>query len=174
MDFSIRSMTKEDITLVQHVASVSWQSTYDGVIPIEIQERFLTHAYSETMMDKRMEHSIVLVAELSDTIVGFANFTHVDEKGMSELAAIYLSPESQGKGIGTALLTCGIDCLRGVKRIAVTVEKENERGKRFYTSKGFHELHEFEEDFDGHLLQSIRMELIITDANRPQGIGVVV
>lgn len=39
MNYTIRQMQLEDIPQVQHVAKTSWNHTYRGIIPIEIQEK---------------------------------------------------------------------------------------------------------------------------------------
>lgn len=104
MSFIIREMKKEDTKQVQDVAQKSWHSTYDGIIPRNIQENFLKVAYSDEMMEKRLNESLIFVAVMENKIVGFANFTTVNNAGQAELSAIYLYPNYQGKGIGTALL----------------------------------------------------------------------
>ncbi|WP_177201479.1 GNAT family N-acetyltransferase [Bacillus sp. OV322] len=157
MEYIIREMQMEDISQVQHVAKTSWNSTYQGIIPLEIQESFLKTAYNDEMMQKRLEHSLFWVAEVNGEIVGFANFSAIKEEGKTELAAIYLNPEYQGKGIGTALLNEGIKQLDGVKEIYIDVEKDNNIGTRFYKAKGFKIVSEFDDDFDGHILKTVRM-----------------
>ncbi|WP_349409872.1 GNAT family N-acetyltransferase [Pseudalkalibacillus sp. SCS-8] len=159
MSLIIREMQMEDIAQVQHVAKTSWHHTYDGIIPFEIQENFLKAAYNDEMMQKRLEHSLIIVAVEDDKIVGFANFSPVREEGKVELAAIYLYPEAQGKGIGTMLLEKGIEKSLGVKAIFINVEKENLVGKNFYDAKGFEVVSEFDDDFDGHILKTTRMVL---------------
>lgn len=161
MSLIIRKAETKDIGLVQQVAKVSWNATYDGIIPNEIQENFLQSAYSNEMMERRVKNSLFLIAEIGDEIVGFANFSPVREKGEVELGAIYLSPKYQGKGIGTALLQKGIQLLAGVKKVFINVEKENEIGKTFYQAKGFKIHSEFDDDFDGHILKTIRMVLTV-------------
>lgn len=47
MNYKIREMLKEDIKQVQDVAKISWNATYEGIIPVEIQENFLNGAYSD-------------------------------------------------------------------------------------------------------------------------------
>ncbi|WP_199880735.1 N-acetyltransferase [Bacillus massiliglaciei] len=49
--------------------------------------------------------------------------------------------------------------VEGLKEMFVHVEKENKIGKAFYKAKGFKTVSEFEEDFDGHILQTVRMVL---------------
>src|SRR5699024_2213605 len=111
MSFTIRDMRKKDIPDVQRVARTSWHETYESIIPLEVQDIFLKGAYSDQMMRKRLEKSYMFVAEVDGYIVGFANFSQVDDEGKTELSAIYLDPAHQGKGIGSALLKEGIHAL---------------------------------------------------------------
>lgn len=68
-------------------------------------------------------------------------------------------PEYQGEGIGTALLNEGIKNIAGVKAIYINVEKENNIGTTFYKAKGFEVVSEFDDDFNGHILKTVRMVL---------------
>jgi len=159
MDYIIRKMTEEDIKEVQKVARTSWNHTYKDIIPMEVQEKFLRSAYSDEMMLSRLKHTFMYVAEVDGKIVGFANFSPVDDAGIAELFAIYLYPEYQGKGIGTSLLKEGINNLENLKEIHMNVEKDNHIGKTFYNSKGFEVVSQIDEDFDGYILKTIRMVL---------------
>ena len=159
MEFTIRKIQDEDIQQVQQVAKRSWNATYEGIIPFAIQESFLNAAYNDEMMKRRIENSFMFVSEVAGKIVGFANFSSVKEGGESELGAIYLSPDYQGKGIGTALLAEGIMNLDGVKEVFINVEKENKIGTSFYKAKGFDMVSEFDDNFDGHILKTVRMVL---------------
>lgn len=155
----IRTMHVEDIPQVQDVAKKSWNATYEGIIPFEIQEKFLKVAYNNDRMKQRLERSFLFVAEIDSNVVGFANFSPVNDEGKAELGAIYLYPEHQGKGIGSALLQKGINELEGVEEIYINVERDNEIGKSFYDAKGFQVLKEFDDDFEGHILKTVRMVL---------------
>lgn len=161
MKFLIRKMKQDDILEVQYVAETSWHATYEGIIPRKIQDNFLKHAYSEKMLKQRIEISTIIVAEVGGKVVGFANFSSVSNEGVAELGTIYLLPEYQGNSIGTALLKKGITYLSEVKKIFINVEKDNEIGKKFYKAKGFEMISTFDENFDGHILKTIRMELTV-------------
>ena len=161
MNYVVREMVKEDTKQVQYAAKKSWNATYKGIIPVEIQENFLNGAYSDEMMERRLEHSLMLVAEVENIIAGFANFTPVNEQRQTELSAIYLLPEYQGKGIGSSLLNTGIEKLKDVKEIHLDVEKENTIGTTFYKAKGFRTVDEYDDNFDGHILKTVRMVLTL-------------
>ena len=77
------------------------------------------------------------------------------------MAAIYIYPEAQGNGIGSALLKQVINELDGVKEIYVDVEKENLSGLSFYESKNFQVTREYDDDFDGHILKTVEMKLVV-------------
>ena len=118
-------------------------------------------AYSAEMMANRLASSYMFVAEVRNKVIGFINFSQVDSKGNSELSAIYLYPDCQGKGVGTALLQKGIEEIKNMKKIYLVVEKENMIGKRFYETKGFKTVREYDDNFDGHILKSVEMILTL-------------
>lgn len=161
MGFVIRKMVKEDIQQVQQVAKESWNATYEGIIPNKIQKNFLNTAYSHEMMEHRLRGSFLYVAETENQIVGFANFSPANREGQVELSAIYLSPTYQGKGIGTALLQAGVKNIENIQEIYVDVEQENTIGKTFYAAKGFKTIKAYDDDFDGHILKTVRMALVL-------------
>ncbi|MCP8968425.1 GNAT family N-acetyltransferase [Ectobacillus ponti] len=159
MDDRIRNAVETDIAQVQHVAKASWNETYEGIIPMEIQEAFLRYAYSEDMMKKRMQTSCLLVAERGECIVGFINVSLPDEQKEAELFAIYLLPDHQRVGIGKALLLAAIRHTPDARSLCVNVERDNFKGQRFYAKQGFEVIDEFDDDFDGHILKTTRMVL---------------
>lgn len=74
MDYLIRKMKKRDMKQVQDVAKTSWSATYEGIIPMDIQERFLKTVYSKQNLKWRLKNTTFFVAEINHRIVGFANF----------------------------------------------------------------------------------------------------
>ncbi|WP_041964325.1 GNAT family N-acetyltransferase [Mesobacillus selenatarsenatis] len=157
MHITIRKIHYEDTKQVQNIAKTTWNATYEGIIPLEVQSNFLKSNYSDESMIQRIERSIVYVAEFEGEVVGFANYSTVRDGGKVELAAIYLYPEFQGKGIGTALIQQAVKELKGIKEIYINVEKDNKIGLNFYEAKGFELVKESDLEFDGHILKQVRM-----------------
>ncbi|WP_404452175.1 GNAT family N-acetyltransferase [Virgibacillus necropolis] len=162
MNYIIRKMKKDDIQQVQEVAKITWNATYEGIIPLAIQENFLNASYNEEMLKNRLERSFIFVAEENNRVLGYANFSPVKDGGATELGAIYLLPETQGNGIGTALLNEGIKNIQDVNEIYINVEKENITGKGFYKAKGFETVSEFDDNLYGHITKMVRMRLKVS------------
>lgn len=73
--------------------------------------------------------------------------------------AIYLNPSNQNQGLGSALLEYGCKQLQPCN-VFVSVESENINGKCFlFEKKGFEIIEEFDDEFDGHILKTLRMSL---------------
>lgn len=154
-----RKATIEDIEEIQRIAKVTWNHTYDGLIPEEIQQQFLAQNYSDDVMKRRLERSILFVAVVDNKVVGFANFFRKHNEKEAELGSIYVYPDQHGKGIGTKLLKTGIFELNGMANIFVNVEHQNTSGMNFYVAKGFKVVKEFEEDLAGTKVKMVRMVL---------------
>ena len=160
----LERMKEEHIKAIQHIARTTWAYTYEGIIPEHIQCNFLNHAYSDEMMQRRLKTHLFVV-HVENEVIGFANYSNVKENGAVELAAIYILPSHQGKGVGSLLLKEG-ENLQGALFIECNVEKENRIGLNFYLAKGFQQVDEFEDLFDGHPLQTIRLRKEIKATKR--------
>lgn len=130
-------------------------------MPIHIREKFLADYYNAATLQQRLQQSHMYVAEVNSTICGFASYTAADSEGQCELSSIYLHPQQQGKGVGTALLNIALQSFDNLKTIQLIVERDNTTGMQFYLAKGFQIVEEFEEQFEGHTLHSVRMALNI-------------
>ena len=159
----IRTMKETDIEAIQHIAAISWHATYEGIIPRDIQKPFLQQAYSVERLKERLVNTNFYVAVKDDEVVGYANFSALHDNDEVELAAIYVLPSEQGKGIGSQLLTHGINEL-SPRAIYLNVEKENLVGRQFYEAKGFEITDSFEEPFFGHTLKTLTYRKVFTSS----------
>ena len=155
----IRDAQLSDREAIQSVAQKTWHHTYEGLIPLEIQNDFLQTAYSDKAMHHRITNTQLVVAQWDQEVVGFAN-VFLNEQG-AELGAIYIYPEYQGRGIGSELLKAGIDRVPNESQLLVSIESGNTVGVNFYKAKGFTLIEELDEDFAGHSLKTKRMKLEI-------------
>jgi ribosomal protein S18 acetylase RimI-like enzyme len=153
----IRTMTEHDIKQVQQVARLSWNDTYHNILPQDFIDKFVEKAYSYDSLNKRLKETLFLVADNKSVIEGFINIAQ--REGYSELAAIYLLPSTQRKGLGTMLLHAAFKEVNKGDKVIVYVEKENVKGLSFYKKNGFELVEEFEEELLGEKVQTIKLEI---------------
>lgn len=158
---NIRLAQRSDILPIQKIARESWHHTYRGIIPEKIQNDFLHRAYSKELLLKRFTQSYFFVAETDEQVVAFANFSYKNMRGESELGAIYIEPDFQGRHVGSELLEEGLNYLKPLKKLFVNVEKENHQGIAFYKAKGFQLVGDFEEFFFGYRLRTLKFVLVL-------------
>lgn len=154
----IRKMTEADIPNVQKTAEASWREAYEGLVGKEAQDRFLEYAYSNQMLKMRLKRSAFFVAEENDVIAGFINVTYPNGDRESVLAALYVRPDYQRKGIGEALFRACFDVLEEADILTLHVEAENKKGTAFYKKHGFVEVERMEETIGDDTFQSILMK----------------
>ena len=139
----VREMDVGDLGAVQEVARITWAETYRGIIPDDELTSFVERAYSEESLKHRMETGVFLVAVLGGEVVGFADFDPEPGKsGEVELAAIYVLPEMQGRGVGTRLLEAGTGRFASARSFVLRVARDNLGGRRFYEARGFRSVRE--------------------------------
>ena len=160
---SIRLASLPDIDAIIALAHITWQDTYTGMIPSEVQEEFLEKAYAPEALSQTINAQcndrIFLVCELerasddeviSDefgdpSLAGYAEFlAHIEGKSgekMIELSRIYVDPTVQGRGIGQALFDAGLARLRHAglagHKLWLQVEEGNKGARAFYERNGF-------------------------------------
>jgi ribosomal protein S18 acetylase RimI-like enzyme len=81
--------------------------------------------------------------DAADRLVGAVGLrcqTGIKTRHIADVIAMYVVPESAGKGVGKALLLALIEHARslpGVLQLVLTVTDSNERAKRLYEEAGF-------------------------------------
>ncbi|EHR0574873.1 N-acetyltransferase [Vibrio parahaemolyticus] len=132
----IREYREQDIESVLNV----WLKTSiqaHGFIPAEFWESEL-----ENMRNVYIPASEIYVYELDSKVVGFYALKDC------ELAAIFLSSDYQGHGIGKRLLS---HAQEQREKLTLTVYKENTASYDFYLSQGFRVVDEEVGEKTGHL-----------------------
>ncbi len=154
----VRDAQPDDIRAVQRVARTTWDHTYCDSVPERVREEFVSRAYSTELLRLRMRSNVFLVALQDGNIVGFADFRPISQTEV-ELAAIYVLPEMQARGIGGRLLAAGIARFAAGTRFVLRVERDNEPTLRFYEARGFRRSGEFTEELFGHEFHDVEMVL---------------
>ncbi len=154
----IREAENDDVRAVQRVAQTTWDHTYRDSIPERVREEFVSRAYSALSLRLRMGANVFLVALQDGNIVGFADFRPRSQTEV-ELAAIYVLPEMQGRGVGGRLLSAGIARFAAGTRFVLRVERDNAPALRFYEARGFRRSGEVTEELLGYEFHDVEMVL---------------
>jgi ribosomal protein S18 acetylase RimI-like enzyme len=160
---NIRDAGVDDVRKIQNVALTTWDHTYRESIPDGVREEFVSQAYSADSLKHRMEANVFLVAAMGGEIFGFADFRSRSSTEV-ELAAIYVLPEMQGRGIGGRLFQAGIGRFPLLARVVLRVEQDNTRARRFYEAHGFRHAGDHAVEFCGHVVHEAEMILHLPDA----------
>lgn len=165
---AIRPAEVTDLPNIEAVARTTWPLAYAGIIPDEVQRRLLDSWYSPGALGRALgaQESTFLVTESEGSIVGFAQYMRRSAESV-DLTRIYVLPDRQRSGIGTQLLDAGMAVFaqQGVRRLTVSVERDNIVGRRFYARKGFAEVRELSREAQGYLLELVECHRPIRDRN---------
>jgi len=140
MPVHIRAADPTDIPGVRDIARRTWAFAYRDLIPPGVQSDLVSRWYADEALRGRMERGVLLVAESGTppALVGFVNlFRNNRVPGEVAVAAIYVLPEHERRGIGTALLREALAGMPEARRLVASVERGNAGGLAFYNSRGF-------------------------------------
>lgn len=134
---TVRACTLADIPAVRTLLLATWHATYDGWLGAarvrEIGERW--HSEAQLAAQVGQPDSSFLIAEAADALAGTA-FAHATGGGI-EIGRLYVLPEHQGLGHGSALLRSLLAAFPCETRFHLDVEPRNARALDFYRRHGF-------------------------------------
>jgi GNAT superfamily N-acetyltransferase len=136
----IRPAGAADAEPIAEVQARTWQAAYLGMLPHEILIGFgraQGAPFWRRVLTQVGGGDAVLVAEFAGEVVGFVSSGPIRERipGYSgEFYALYVLPEAQGCGIGTALIAHAGRAMVRQRWLgaAVWVLEDNQFGRRFY------------------------------------------
>lgn len=139
---NIRRATLDDISPLIELWKTTHQKAFAVSYSAEEYESYVKKTATEENFKSILENDTVLVADEQGAVVGFVQFGAVKklaapDAGSRELRRLYISPDRQGKGIGSALLQRAIEDMKDVKRIYLDVWEHNAGAQRLYESHGF-------------------------------------
>ena len=146
---TIRPATLEDRALIRSISERTWPSTYGHIISQEQIDFMLDWMYSDESLAGQFEkgHQF-FIAQLNGEDIGFCSVSKNDEaKGDHKLNKLYILPNIQKSGAGTALLNKAIEIAKtsGSTSLFLQVNKHN-NAYEFYLKKGFIKESEFKFD----------------------------
>lgn len=143
IEVDVRAAQTGDLLGIARVQVETWRSTYRGIIDDDILDNFDVNVQAEKfgkLLPKRSGQTFLLVAEVSNQIVGFAagGLERDGQHGIDgEVYAVYVLKDYQNQGIGKMLMQHASKELAkmGLSSMLVWVLERNVY-KRFYEKHG--------------------------------------
>lgn len=141
----LRPAATSDAEAIAQIHVKAWQSAYLGIVPDEVLANLSVEKraqrFREILSDPNTR-SETWVYEDDGSVLGWCTVgPNRDELGpeVGELWAIYVLPEAQRKGIGSALIENARQVLRekGYGTAILWMLTENEAARKFYEARGW-------------------------------------
>jgi ribosomal protein S18 acetylase RimI-like enzyme len=141
----VRNASIDDCAAIAAVHVKAWQSAYRGHMPDEFLDSLSVAGRTEMWRKLILQPGRVLLVadDLDGSIRGFCALIQsrdADAKStIAEIAAIYVSPDDWGQGIGQKLLSAAVSRAlgNGFSELTLWVLDANQRARRFYEKFGF-------------------------------------
>lgn len=144
LDITISEPTIDDIDGIVEAQAASWRATYvspeNGVSKdfVESVAVGLSANYIKERLYEYLSNPDILYIVAKDEGGSLLGFLHADKtKATNYLDAIYLSPDSTGKGVGSALMKKYFDWADKNKPCNLEVTSYNHKAIKFYEKHGF-------------------------------------
>lgn len=156
---TIRLATGDDLNAVVSVGRRTWPATYEHIAGADYVRLGLAKWWTAEATIPAIRAGRVTVAELDGDIAGMASVGN--EHGRLVLWKLYVLPEHQGHGVGSALMASVVDRARADHpEIRLSYLAGNDSAESFYRATGFVETHR--EPGGGGLPDDVWMRLVLS------------
>lgn len=143
MEYLIRKSTKNDIYVITHVVTISWNETYKGLVPDFELEKLKTNEEERAQkLLKKFENNEFqeYVIEVDKEIVGFIRYGKSFDNELTncgEIYAFYIISKYHGLGLGRKLFELTVSELKkqGFDKMIIACLKGNPTNE-FYKHMG--------------------------------------
>lgn len=160
MELQLRTAGEQDLALIAAMADRIWKIHYPPIIGMEQVEYMLNKMYSAEALIRQMgEGQVFRIIESDTASVGFISVSEKEEHELF-LHKFYLDANVQGRGMGAAVFSQLMAMYPGVKKVRLTVNRQNYKSINFYFKLGFTiaEVADFDIG-EGYLMNDFVMEL---------------
>ena len=135
----ILPLAPEDIPEKAAVHAQTWQETYRGLLPDELNDT-ITPRFAEEVT-RRLISLRTLVAKIDGRIVGYISWSdrcreHFSVNGAAEIGNLYVLRDFQGRGVGRELLETALARI-GEQDVVLSAFSSNVAALGFYEHMGF-------------------------------------
>jgi len=144
----LRPLGREDLGVAAEIVHRSHEGSLDAALNLTYATPALCRGFVETLVLRagcgRFDPEASFIAEERGHPVGVLLASHLSSTN-GHVCQVSVSPEAQGHGLGTVLVTSALNAFRsqGLATASLSVTLENRRAYRLYTRLGFRVRNEF-------------------------------
>lgn len=143
---NIRRPVPADVPVLKKLLYDTWVDTYSHFVPRDVIDSVTAQWHDPKRLTAEIEGGIDYWRIAEDASGPIGILTAGFESETIQLRRLYIRPQSQRGGLGSALLTQLLTDFPKAKRISLEVEEKNPRGRAFYKKHGFEEKKRIRQD----------------------------
>ena len=136
-EVALRTAHPDDLDVVVGIFLECWRVSYSAVLPAEVLDRMDDASARELWRSALGRPGTTLIAARDDRALGLVRFSRVGAIG--HIASLYVSPASQGAGLGRRMLAAAESelTLDGAEHATLWVFRDNAPSIAFYARNGW-------------------------------------
>lgn len=156
---TIERASADDVDSIKQMLSETWIDTYGSHLSRSTIEQVTTHWHDPKLLRSQIETrgNYFAVARDGGKIVGLITVVAVTSEELY-LSRLYVHPDHQRKGIGSALLDAAVKAHPDATLIRLDVEQQNTKGLSYWRKQKFVEVGAFIEKIGAESMTVITME----------------
>jgi GNAT superfamily N-acetyltransferase len=163
---TIRRATAGDVDAICEIGRETWVDTYGSWHSDAVRQRILSVWFDPPRLTAVIDSPTAFIAVASDEsakIIGILS-ARVQDKIHPWIARVYVLPQHQRRGVGTALVGALLGECPDARSLRLEVQVGNDKGLTYWQHQGFVETGFREESVAGETMKLIEMEKrIVTD-----------
>ena len=139
---TVKRAVVEEVQEIRRLLSETWIDTYSSFLPQDVIQRTTALWHNPQTLASEIQDERIFFGVARDEHNRILALVTAGKRtdGVVVIARLYVKPGNQRRGIGSKLLEESINAFRGVKKLRLEVEAQNEKGLSFYRRQGFMEI----------------------------------
>ena len=157
--FTIARATEQDVDAIRRVLSATWVDTYAAYLSPATIDEVTSEWHAPELLRSQIERdtNYFAVAWLDGEIVGLVTVVERNPTDL-HLLRLYVLPQHQKKGIGSALLHSALSHYPAARTVRLEVEQQNETGVSYWRRRRFVEVGSSTQQIGADVLSIVTME----------------
>src|SRR5262245_40729288 len=160
----IEKASVTDVKAIQAVLRATWLDTYSPYLAQATLDEVTTVWHDAALLEARIRDTNVFfaVAKRPDGEIAGLVTAQCRTPGDLFIYRLYVRPDLQHQGLGTALYQATLSAFPGTRRVRLQVVANNQKGFAFWRKLGFTESGKHDETVAGETIRVTEMETLLS------------